>query len=80
MEEEAEGQVLEDAGGLDPEALARRELALAQIRQYGDPVLRMRAHDVTSFDEEMDDLEAWTPQDLDEFDSFGMSRITEPAE
>ena len=58
MTEEAEGQVLEDAGGLDPEALARRELALAQIRQYGDPVLRMRAHDVTSFDEDLERLVA----------------------
>jgi peptide deformylase len=55
VEEEAEGQVLEDSGELDAETLARRELALAQIRQYGDPVLRMRAHDVTSFD---DDLKA----------------------
>jgi peptide deformylase len=54
VEEEAEGQVIEDAE-LDAEALARRQLALAQIRQYGDPVLRMRANDVTSFD---DDLKA----------------------
>ena len=56
MEVEAEGQVLEDAGGLDPETLARRELALAQIRQYGDPVLRMRAHEVTAFDEDLERL------------------------
>jgi len=56
VEVEAEGQVLEDAGGLDPETLARRELALAQIRQYGDPVLRMRAHEVTAFDEDLERL------------------------
>ena len=31
----------------------RRRLALAQIRQYGDPVLRMRAHEVTEFDDEL---------------------------
>jgi len=35
---------------LDPEAEARRRLALAQIRQYPDPVLRMKAHDVEEFD------------------------------
>jgi peptide deformylase len=28
-------------------------MALAQIRQYGDPVLRMRAAEVTAFDEEL---------------------------
>jgi peptide deformylase len=31
----------------------RRRLALAQIRQYGDPVLRMRAEEVTAFDDEL---------------------------
>ena len=56
MAEEAEGQVLEDSGELDPEVLARRELALAQIRQYGDPVLRMRAHEVTAFDDDLKGL------------------------
>jgi peptide deformylase len=35
---------------LDPEREARRRVALAQIRQYGDPVLRMRANEVESFD------------------------------
>jgi peptide deformylase len=54
--EEAEGQVLEDSGELDPEVLARRDLALAQIRQYGDPVLRMRAHEVTAFDDDLKGL------------------------
>src|SRR5436309_5875051 len=53
MSEEAEGQVIEETGELDAEAQARRQLALAQIRQYGDPVLRMRAHEVTSFDEDL---------------------------
>jgi peptide deformylase len=33
-----------------PEQEARRRLALAQIRQYPDPVLRMRAREVASFD------------------------------
>ena len=35
---------------LDAEALARRRLALAQIRQYPDPALRMEAREVTEFD------------------------------
>jgi peptide deformylase len=35
---------------LDPEAEARRRLALAQIRQYPDPALRMRAREVEEFD------------------------------
>jgi peptide deformylase len=30
---------------------ARRQLALAQIRQYGDPALRMQANEVTEFDD-----------------------------
>jgi peptide deformylase len=50
--EEVEGQVVEDSE-LDAETAARRQLALAQIRQYGDPVLRMRAHEVSSFDDDL---------------------------
>ena len=44
------GQVLDDAP-LDAEAEVRRRLALSQIRQYPDPVLRMQAREVTEFDE-----------------------------
>ena len=50
--QEVEGQVLEDAE-LDAETAARRQLALAQIRQYGDSVLRMRAHEVSAFDDDL---------------------------
>jgi peptide deformylase len=50
--EDVEGQVIEETE-LDAETTARRQLALAQIRQYGDPVLRMRAHDVSSFDDDL---------------------------
>lgn len=52
MAEDVEGQVIEETE-LDAETTARRQLALAQIRQYGDPVLRMRAHDVSSFDDDL---------------------------
>ncbi|MER3410058.1 MAG: peptide deformylase [Thermoleophilia bacterium] len=48
---EEHGHVREQA--LDAEREARRQLALAQIRQYPDPVLRMRARPVESFDEEL---------------------------
>jgi peptide deformylase len=37
----------------DPEQEARRRLALAQIRQYPDPVLRMRAREVGQFDDDL---------------------------
>jgi peptide deformylase len=43
-------------GKLDPEREARRRVALAQIRQYGDPVLRMRANDVEHFDGDLERL------------------------
>ena len=56
MDEEIEGQVIEDSAELDAETQARRQLALAQVRQYGDPVLRMRAHEVISFDEDLQRL------------------------
>ena len=42
-----EGQVKEQQ--LDPEREARRRIALAQVRQYPDTVLRMRANEVTEF-------------------------------
>jgi peptide deformylase len=46
-----EGQIRDEE--LDAEREARRRLALAQIRQYPDPVLRMEAKPVEEFDEEL---------------------------
>lgn len=37
----------------EAERLVRKEIALSQIRQYGDPVLRMRADEVVAFDDEL---------------------------
>jgi peptide deformylase len=37
----------------EAEHRVRRQVALAQVRQYGDPVLRMRANEVEAFDEEL---------------------------
>jgi peptide deformylase len=49
---EEQGQVREEEQ-LDPEGEARRRLALAQIRQYPDPVLRMRANEIEGFDDDL---------------------------
>jgi peptide deformylase len=38
---------------LDAQVQARRRVALAQIRQYPDAVLRMRAREVDSFDDDL---------------------------
>lgn len=51
QEIEQQGEVLEEQ--LDPEREARRRLALAQVRQYPDPVLRMRANEVENFDDDL---------------------------
>jgi peptide deformylase len=52
MNEHAEGEVVVDEE-LDAEQQIRRQLALAQIRQYPDPALRMKAREVTDFDDEL---------------------------
>jgi peptide deformylase len=52
--EHVSGQIVEhDDVERDAEREARRLVALAQIRQYGDPVLRMRAEPVEQVDEEL---------------------------
>ena len=48
---EETGQLRND--DLDPEAEARRRTALAQIRQWGDPALRMQAREVDAFDPDL---------------------------
>jgi peptide deformylase len=49
--DDVEGQVRTEE--LDAEREARRQLALAQIRQYPDPVLRMEARPVEDFDDDL---------------------------
>ena len=51
---EVEGQVRSEE--LDAEREARRRAALAQIRQYPDPVLRMRANEVEELDDSVASL------------------------
>src|SRR3954465_3753927 len=50
-DEEIEGQVIEQE--LDPERETRRRFALAQIRQYPDAALKMKARPVEQFDDEL---------------------------
>ncbi|MEK6275605.1 MAG: peptide deformylase [Actinomycetota bacterium] len=50
----SEEQVATDE--LDPQAEATRRLALAQIRQYPDPVLRLQAQEVEAFDGDLAQL------------------------
>ena len=51
---EVEGQIRSEE--LDAEREARRRLALAQVRQYPDPVLRMKANDVGEIDDSVTGL------------------------
>jgi peptide deformylase len=53
-EEHIEGQVIDEE--LDPEREARRRIALAQIRQYPDAALKMKARPVEDFDDELRSL------------------------
>jgi len=51
-----EGGQVKPGHELDREAQARRRLALTQIRQYPDPSLRMRAREITEFDDSLASL------------------------
>jgi peptide deformylase len=53
-ESDIEGQVRDEK--LDPEREARRRIALAQIRQYPDAALKLKAHPVDEFDDELASL------------------------
>jgi peptide deformylase len=50
---EHEHELTDAEARAEAERLVRRDVALAQIRQYGDPVLRMRAAEVERFDDEL---------------------------
>jgi peptide deformylase len=51
---EVEGQADDEGLDLTDEQRERRELALALIRQFGDPVLKSRASEVTEFGPELE--------------------------
>ena len=46
-------ELTDEEAQAEAERLVRKEIALSQIRQYGDPVLRMRADEVQEFDDEL---------------------------
>lgn len=46
-------ELTDEEAQAEAERLVRKEIALSQIRQYGDPVLRMRADEVHEFDDEL---------------------------
>jgi peptide deformylase len=50
---EHEHELTDAEARAEAERLVRRDVALAQIRQYGDPVLRMRGAEVETFDDEL---------------------------
>src|SRR6266513_6245051 len=71
MSEDVEGQVRTEE--LDPEREARRQLALAQIRQYPDPVLRMEARPVEEFDDDLRRLVARMKDLMQEANGVGLA-------
>jgi peptide deformylase len=71
MSDEVEGQVRTEE--LDPEREARRQLALAQIRQYPDPVLRMEARPVEEFDDDLQRLVARMKDLMQEANGVGLA-------
>jgi peptide deformylase len=52
-DEHEHDELTEAEAQAEAERLVRKEIALSQIRQYGDPVLRMRAEEVEAFDDEL---------------------------
>src|SRR6476646_5743529 len=71
MPEDVEGQVKTDE--LNPEREARRQLALAQIRQYPDPVLRMEARQVEEFDDDLRRLVVRMKELMQEANGVGLA-------
>jgi peptide deformylase len=71
MSDTVEGQVKTDE--LDPEREARRQLALAQIRQYPDPVLRMEARPVEDFDDDLQRLVARMKDLMEDANGVGLA-------
>jgi peptide deformylase len=68
---EVEGQIRSEE--LDAEREARRRAALALVRQYPDPVLRMKANAVDEFDESVTDLVERMTRLMDEARGVGLA-------
>ena len=68
---EVEGQIRSEE--LDAEREARRRAALALVRQYPDPVLRMKAREVSEFDDSVTDLVERMTTLMDEARGVGLA-------
>jgi peptide deformylase len=68
---EVEGQIRSEE--LDAEREARRRAALALVRQYPDPVLRLKAHEVEDFDDSVADLVERMTMLMDEARGVGLA-------
>jgi peptide deformylase len=68
---EEHGQVIDEQ--LDAEREAKRRLALAQIRQWPDPVLRMRAHEVDEHDDDLRALVARMKSLMEDANGLGLA-------
>ena len=68
---EQHGQVSDER--LDAEREARRRLALARIRQWPDPVLRMRAHEVEEFDDDLRQLVSQMQALMEDANGIGLA-------
>ena len=65
------GQVVDEE--LDAERQARRQIALAQIRQYPDPALRLQAREVEAFDGDLERLVERMSQLMVEANGVGLA-------
>jgi peptide deformylase len=68
---EVEGQVRNEE--LDAEREARRRAALALVRQYPDPVLRMKAKEVEDLDDSVSELAERMTRIMDEARGVGLA-------
>ncbi|HEY7603755.1 MAG TPA: peptide deformylase [Gaiellaceae bacterium] len=68
---EEHGQVVDEE--LSAEREARRRIALAQIRQWPDPVLKLRAEEVADFDDDLRRLVTRMQALMDEANGLGLA-------
>jgi peptide deformylase len=68
---EEHGQVVDEQ--LSAEREARRQIALAQIRQWPDPVLKLRAQEVEAFDDDLRRLVARMQSLMDDANGVGLA-------
>ena len=57
----------------EAERRLRRQVALSQVRQYGDSVLRMRANEVEAFDDELERLAERMVSLMHDADGIGLA-------